>query len=242
MADLDRIRRKCTDAEREELDVLATAVERTLAAYQKHYAESDLRKWTAAKNAMAEFTAALEAKYFPAERCFKHRKEACDWLIDEGYKVGKSKFYADCDRGECVVEGDGTVRESALIAYAKQHLRQITDGNGDLTPLTEEKTRLEIENLKAKNERAIFELEKERGKYIPRREFNQEINARFRVLDQTFENLIRVRMADVVSMVGGDPKKVNLAIDFFMAEKNETMSVYGNTEHFQFIDQAEEVN
>ena len=62
MADLDRIRNKCSEDEADELDVLVTAVARTKAAYQDGYAEIDLKKWNAAKGALAEFAAGLEAK------------------------------------------------------------------------------------------------------------------------------------------------------------------------------------
>ena len=59
VADLDRIRGKCSASEAKELDVLVRAVERTMAAYQDGYAESDLKKWNAAKGALAEFTTAM---------------------------------------------------------------------------------------------------------------------------------------------------------------------------------------
>ena len=239
MADLDRIRGKCSASEVEELDVLVQAVARTMAAYQDGYAEADLKKWNAAKGALAEFTTHLDAKYFPVERCFPHRNAAIAWLEDQGYKIKKSKFYYDCSAGKCVIEGDGTVRESALVAYAAENLQRIQDEDGNLTPLTEEKTRLEIEKLKAQNERAQFEMEKERKKYIPRRDFNLEMSSRVGVLDQGVQNFFRTRTADWVSAVGGDAKKVSMVLDMMLPEWNELLAEYASLEYF--VD-FEEVN
>jgi len=239
VADLDRIRGKCSASEAEELDVLQFAVVSTRQAYQDGYAESDLKKWNAAKVGLKEFTNTLVAKYFPAEQCFDTRLEAAQWLIDQGYKIKKSKFYADCKKGLCIIEHDNRVRLSEVDGYAARYLDRLEDEDGNQTPLTEEKTRLEIEKLKAQNERAQFELEKERKKYIPRRDFNLEMSSRVGVLDQGVQNFFRTRTADWVSAVGGDAKKVSMVLDMMLPEWNELLAEYASLEYF--VD-FEEVN
>jgi len=240
MADLDRIRNKCSEDEADELDVLVTAVARTKAAYQDGYAEIDLKKWNAAKGALAEFAAGLEAKYFPAERTFPHRNAALAWLVEQGYKIKKSKFYADCNRGLCVIEGDNSVRESALLAYAAEHLKRIQDEEGNLTPLTEEKARLENEKLKIHNERARFEQDKERGKWVPKKDLALELAVRAGVLDSGARHLLLTRMGDWISMAGGNTKKVQTVLEVALSDWDILVNEYASmdTMHVLFVEEG----
>lgn len=235
MADLDRIREKCSEDERRELDALAVAEAQTLAAYQEGYKKADLERWRAAAAELEGVRSKLAARYFTEERVFPHRKAAHAWLVDQGWKVSVGGFHNHVKAGKCVVEGDGTVRESALIAYAEQNLKRIEDEEGELTPLMQEKERVALKREQKKLDKETFEYDLLHKKYMPRRDFNLELSARAGVLDQGVQNFFRTRTSDWVSMVGGDVKKVSMVLDVILAEWNELLAEYADKEQFHVI-------
>lgn len=58
---------------------------------------------------------------------FKNRKEAADWLRDNGYPIGQSKFYNDCP-GIVPVNEDKTVSKFLVLQYAMAEQRKIAGG------------------------------------------------------------------------------------------------------------------
>jgi len=65
---------------------------------------------------------------------FKNRKEAFLWLKEEGYPVGRSKFYEDCP-GVVPMNGDKTVSKFLVMQYGEA-LRRKT-GGGDVSTSVE---------------------------------------------------------------------------------------------------------
>lgn len=51
---------------------------------------------------------------------FKNRKEAHDWLQENGYKISQGKFYQDIKKlGFPVLSGDGSVSKYQVMVYGK---------------------------------------------------------------------------------------------------------------------------
>lgn len=54
-----------------------------------------------------------------AER-FKNRKQAFNWLREQGYKVSQGKFYQDCLTGFPIIQRDGSVSRYQVMEYGDQ--------------------------------------------------------------------------------------------------------------------------
>lgn len=71
----------------------------------------------------------LEARYFPPEEPeqepaaeqlgerFANRMEAVRWLQDQGYQIGKTKLYEDCQAGMLAVARDGSLSKFDVLLY-----------------------------------------------------------------------------------------------------------------------------
>jgi len=53
------------------------------------------------------------------DRILKNKLEAVEYLQRRGYKVGKSKVYADAKRGMIRMQEDGTILARDIEAYAR---------------------------------------------------------------------------------------------------------------------------
>lgn len=148
---------------------------------------------------------------------FRNKKAALEWLQDQGFKVSIGTFYTACKRGLCVVNEDGTVAEAYALHYALTHLKRIGTPEGGQSPLQAKKVDLEIENLKLKNKRAQFELEKESGKYQLTKDVLRDRLGLINYYDQLITNTIRTRMSDWLGLAHGDQKRladvIHVAID-----------------------------
>lgn len=171
---------------------------------------------------------------------FKNKKAALEWLQDQGFKVSIGTFYTACKRGLCVVNEDGTVFEAFALHYALNNLKRTGTPDGGQSPLQEEKTRLEIEQLRIKNERALFEQEKELGKYQLTKDVLRDRLGLINYYDQLVTNTIRTRMAEWIALAHGDQKKmqrtVDLAIDHWQDDLDTLADVSWITvEKFRLI-------
>jgi len=66
---------------------------------------------------MAPAAQSKKIKETEAER-FKSRKQALDWLKQNGHKVSTGKFYQDCAAGYPMVAADGSVSKYQVLSYA----------------------------------------------------------------------------------------------------------------------------
>ena len=55
-----------------------------------------------------------------SEERFVNRKQAFDWLVAQGYKVSRGKFYQDCKAGFPALHRDGTVSRYQVMQYGQQ--------------------------------------------------------------------------------------------------------------------------
>jgi len=144
---------------------------------------------------------------------FKNKKAALEWLQDQGFKVSVGTFYTACKRGLCVVNEDGTVHEAFALHYALNNLKRPGTPDGAASPLAEEKTQLEIENLELKNKKARFEMERETGKYVLRKDSERRVLCFINYFDNMVQNMLRLRMPEWIQMAHGDTRRALDVID-----------------------------
>jgi hypothetical protein len=235
--DLNKILDAAEKEEEIELKVFKNAIIKTLQAYQENPTKANQQNYEAARESFEEKKQALEEKYFggPVGPTFPSLLDACEHLKKTGYRISKSKLYRDRDKNYFKVNADGTVPEAEIRAYAAEHLPKSRASLQDLDDIHAVKTRREVERLEKQNEKLQFELDRERGRYIPRLDFESELAARAAVLESGFRNLFNVRVREWIALVNGKPDR---SADFLSALNqglDEQLNIYATTKVFQVI-------
>ena len=172
---------------------------------------------------------------------FESLRAVAKHLDVAGYKTSKSKISRDKQKGLIRVNQDGSVFETEVRAYAALLPRKDASIK-DLSDVHARKTAKEVESLNLKVERQQFELEKEKGKYIPRQYFEAELAARAVVFDSGFRHMFQVKIREWIALVGGKPEK---AADFLLALNqalDEQLTSYATTRTFHVLFEANEEN
>lgn len=134
-----------------------------------------------------------------ARKDFKNTLEVLGWLRAEGYKIGKSKIYADAKAGLLPV-GPCSVADAERYARRARLKRVAAVSAADIDRAVKEKAELEIKHLQLKNAQLEHDLEVARGKYVTREAFEQELAARAVALKQGLVHLARSRAPEIVAV------------------------------------------
>lgn len=165
---------------------------------------------------------------------FKSTLQVLEHLRAAGFKVSDSKIYRDKKTGLLNVNPDGTVDEADVRAYAAT-LQRIGGNIDDMSDLSAQKTDKEIKILKIKEKRMQFELEREMGQYIPRKDFEAELAARGVVIEAGFRHFFSIKAREMIALVGG---KVEKTADLLLMLNNgldEQLNQYASTDVFQVL-------
>ena len=158
------------------------------------------------------------------EQALKDVMAVVRFLKDKGFKIGKSKVYKDRRAGLLRVGPDGLITESEALAYAvRAGLKKLSDPVGQLDGIMAEKAKAELAKLKAQEEKIRFELERDRGKYLPKADVRAELAMKIGAIEAAVKHLLRTRGADYIWAVGGDGKKINVLLDMFNADFDEIL-------------------
>lgn len=155
-------------------------------------------------------------------------------LKGAGYKISQSKLYRDKDKNFITVEPDGTVLEINVREYAATLER--TAGNlDDLNDVHIRKASKDVELREIKIKKMKFEYERERGKYIPRAQFEQELAARAGVFDAGFRHLFNMKVKEWIAVVGGKPEKSADLLALLNTALDELLTTYATIKVFQVM-------
>jgi hypothetical protein len=225
-----------TEQEQIELKVLHNALIETVKAYKSNPSASNKKNWDAARIGLDEIIERYWSKYFQEEPAFKDRSEAVKYLQEQGYKVKKSKVYADAKKGLLRVQHDGRVLKVDLKAYAISTLDKVNKQDEALAEQrTVTKVEKQIEKTDAQIDRLRFDLEREMGKYIPKGDFEMEIAARAAVLDIGIRHWIQSFVEELIYICGGDPKAAGEIIEKGNETLDKLMNDFASTKKFQVI-------
>ncbi|MBI5826389.1 MAG: hypothetical protein HZB22_01455 [Deltaproteobacteria bacterium] len=109
--------------------LLARSVAQTMKSYHESPTVANLKNWEAARRAYEDFQARKAAEANPGERRFKTlAPDVLEYLKATGWKIEKSKLYAD--RNKIDKETDGTYTIKAVDDYARLRLTRL-DGSDD---------------------------------------------------------------------------------------------------------------
>lgn len=177
----------------------------------------------------------------PEERFLPSLLEAASWLNSLGYKIGKSKLYKDKDKGLIFVWADGRVYKSDAELYARKHLVlgksvDIADPEmQDLEALQREKLQSEVFRLRKQIEKMDFEIDKDRGKFLLRSDFDRELAARWLVFKQSFEQFFRRQAPKLIQLVDGNLGKTPDFLEAVLGAVRKELNEMANTESFKII-------
>lgn len=235
MDKLEKLIEKVTEQEYVELYVLYGISNNNFVEYTKDGSAASGRKWEAAKEKLDRLVDQLWAKYFKSEPCFENIMAVIKHLKDSGYKVKKSKVYADAQKRLLQAEPDGRVTELAVRAYAAGLDKKSSIRPEDIENRTVEKLQQEITRLKTQNESAQLDLDIKKGKYILRSEFEMEVAARGAVLESGLRYFFQAKAGELIDVVAGDRGRSGDFIELLNTGLDSLMNDFANTEKFQVM-------
>lgn len=169
---------------------------------------------------------------------FKSYREIADYLGGLGYRVSKSKIGRDLKALRIDKNSDGIYSQKVILEYAATLERKGDDGAGP-AELQAKKSAMEIDLLGLKTAKFEFEIDKERGKYILKKDFNAELAARAVVLESGFQHYFATRAREMIAAVGGKIDKTADLLELLNQGLNEQLNVYASQDVFQVLFEEE---
>ena len=135
------------------------------------------------------------------ERTFKKVSEVLDFLIQQGYRFGKTKLYDDCTAKR--LSRDGKIfTESAVLAYAKAYLK--LDEKLDLKKIQAQRLLNKDRQEGARADLLELKIQQARGELVPTEDFEKALVGRAVALKQGFLNFAKSNAAQIIQITGGD--------------------------------------
>ena len=232
-----------SDADKARYTVFHNAVIKCTKLYNEDPTASKLRDLRAAekgladlKTELAEAAPAKKQAKKPASPLFPSRTTAWTYLRDNGWLIGRTKFYEDCREGRLPREKNGKYTRANVDAYAATYCRRVDTG----LRLGEEKgtvadqreaVRLEREKVRLQKERR--ELELIEGKSIPRAEVELMIVGRAVIFLAHLRAMTQMKAADWIHIVSGDQSRATELIADIQESIEEHLSTYARDVEFK---------
>jgi hypothetical protein len=165
------------------------------------------------------------------------KAEALRWLSSR-YKIGKSKFYKDCNAGTVEVLPDNTIPPASLRQYATtlKSLDVPPEKEADDFPVDEWQQRKLIASTlreEQRQQREARELEILEGKHIPREDHYLEMAG----VVTAIKSLVKQRFQDdatrLIEAVRGDPEReheLKKLLDSILDEELTQLATSGSLE------------
>lgn len=178
--------------------------------------------------ALDRATKMIEAYHAQKEQVFSNRMDVLHYLEGQGYKIGKSKLYRDCDRGLLKVETNGTVKKSSVDIYIAHPLSNLIGPDGPDNDYLEQKTSYEIRRLQAQVEQLEFRNELERNLYVERDRYYRDLADRALIIKNDLNSHAYAKAAEITEKVKGDPSLIPDLIDYLIDEYALIVSRYAH--------------
>ena len=208
----------------------------------KKKAQDDALAKPTAKNleALAVATKMLDEYLAPPEPekepAFANRKEVLEHLNRNGYTIGQTKLYDDAKKGLLKIENDRTVLESSVKTYIrKAQLEKPSDIKIDSKSenLILEKQSAELKKLTAQYEDLIFKTEILKGKYVPWEKVETEQAIKAGAFRAGLQHLYQTHFRDCIKLVGGDVKKNQEAINFWIEKTLDLLDEFARLDSIE---------
>lgn len=232
-----------SDADKARYTVFHNAVIKCTKLYNEDPTASKLRDLRAAEKGLADLKTEL-AEAAPAKKqtekttspLFPSRTTAWTYLRDNGWLIGRTKFYEDCREGRLPREKNGKYTRANVEAYAATYCRRVDTGlrvgeeKGTVAD-QREAVRLEREKVRLQKERR--ELELIEGKSIPRAEVELMVVGRAVIFLAHLRAMTQMKAADWIHIVNGDQSRATELIADIQESIEEHLSTYARDVEFK---------
>jgi len=180
----------------------------------------------------------LHLEHYMTEK-HKNITSVVNWLVDQGYKIKKSKVYEDARTGLLRVQSDKSILHADLRLYAGTLKKEASPE--DMADNAAKKLGLEVEKLEPGNEKATFDMDKEKGLYLPKKDFERELAARAAVLDASLRHMFQANALEWIAAVGGNPLKIADLLLLANQSLDKTLNEYATTDTFHVVFLGEDI-
>lgn len=241
-------------AEKSKLVILNNAVVNTAEAYKKKSTAAGLKDWQSAEEAMTNYVADLVSKYkaepeeaaVDMEGPWKTKTAVLAYLKASGFKIEKQTFFNHTkpDHNNFkLAKIKGVFPKDRVDKYAKEFLPRIDSGlkvGEENSGLARTKQENDIAKQEFDMERARFNFDKERGKYILCDDLYREIIGRTGVLDSGYNFMIQAKALEIITLVGGDQKKIPEFLAYMKGGWDTLLSSYGRLDNIEIVFTADD--
>ncbi len=219
--------------EKGRLTTYYNAAVRAVNAYRAESNAATARDVEATEGMLVRLVEEIEARLYPAEPPLKNLTAAVQHLQEKGWKIKKSKVYADAKAGLLRVQPDRTVARADLDSYilrAGLEKTAAADTGGQIERGQAERLELENEKLRKQVEKLEWELARDKGKYLLKEDVRVEVALKIAALEAGLKHWMRTGAADLVYAVGGEPAKARVLINLYEARLDELLDEMGRLE------------
>ena len=173
-------------------------------------------------------------------RVFKTQLEAKAFLINQGFKLSKSKFGRDVNDRKVATNAEGQFEDGALLAYAAAHLTPAAQAeNRALTDATVNRVAADADLKRLTAERARLKLEKEQGLLMPRAQYEEDLAARAMFFKSEVESFGFRKAGEIITLVKGDESRLPELLKWWAAETADWMDAWSSEREFVAGEQDE---
>jgi hypothetical protein len=214
---------------------------RAMAAYQAESSTSNLRTWKSAEEALTEYAASIG--YGETKEELNNISVVLAYLVNSGWKCTKTSLYRHQQQGKIKPDADGKYSKRIVDKYARTFLKQTATGKRvveETDDLQRKKLIKENARLDLTIEREQFNLDKDRGLYVPREQMEIELATRAGILVAGLKHWVQSKAADWIAAVGGDNKRVGELINIMNRDVDEHINIYASAKEYEVIIGASE--
>lgn len=173
-------------------------------------------------------------------RVYKTQLEAKAFLINQGFKVSKSKFNRDAQDRKVGTNADGHFEEGALLAYAAAHLTPAAQAeNRALTDATVNRVTADADMKRIAAERGRLKLEKEQGLLMPKAQYEEDLAARAMFFKSEVDSFGFRKAGEIITLVNGDESRMADLLKWWAAETADWMDAWSSEREFVAAEQDE---
>lgn len=211
---------------------LEAAYDKARSALKKKVTTENIKCAEAARKALEAYRAELAAQADPSQRRFKTlTPEVLVYLKSEGWKIEKTKLYAD--EHKISREEDGTFAKKAVDDYARLCLKQLDGSDQSDEGLAKKTAQVELDILEEKKKEAIRENEIEDGRWVLRSDVESMLAGRASLLKSGLgPEFIHAHAGAVIRLTGGDTGKAPDLIEYWLNAMEEHFDRYSRPMEF----------
>ena len=136
-------------------------------------------------------------------RLFPKRDDALDYLKARGWKIGRTKFHADCKKGLIPTNQGGQFEEAVILAYAASLPTVAREEDLETSNASRDRLAADTELKQFQAKRQKLKLEKEQGLLMPRADHERDLAVRAQLFRNEREGECRRQAPKIVEWVIG---------------------------------------